>query len=464
MSVTNDAVSGFRNRFLAVIHRGDQKFPQSTVQADTKLLPVSNVLEQGLLAVARDSADIRRDHDAILLKAASLNTLQEDLLAVFERSYQALEQLAEARSHLSKAETVAKFERDARESASQRLSGLTATYHQTVSELEKLRPENKQLQAALHQLNEKLTRLEDDNALLNTSLSETRTELERKQAQEVVARREHDTTKAELASANKFVAQKLLEMSQLHERAEIAEQASRASAKALDESRGECANALVRLDEERVHYANAQSRIAALETQLRDLGEKFSAARGVFSASAEKFNQTISELKEKLAQANGLDEAHQRLLTTAQSDLIALRRQNSELEDRLVDRDLVVSQLRTRAESAEQVRDQFGKDLEGSKRLHQSLLRRVKPMIAALREKNAESSRLSSTLGDIDQRFLTYQSESSDTIRSLQDRETFLVAALETERARRVVAEGALAIDRSFRPIETQKRLAQSDG
>jgi hypothetical protein len=120
--------------------------------------------------------------------------------------------------------------------------------------------------------------------------------------------------------------------------------------------------------------------------------------------------------------------------------------------------------LRTRAEAAEAGRDQFGKDLEGSKRLHQSLLRRVKPMIAALREKNAESARLSSTLSDIDQRFLTYQSESGDTIRSLQDRETFLVAALETERARRVVAEGALAIDRSFRPIETQKRLSQSEG
>ena len=215
MSVTNDAVAVFRNRFLAVIHRGEQKFPQPTVQSGHQAFDRANMVEQGLLAVARDSADIRRDHDAILLKAASLSTLQEDLLAVFERSYQALEQLAEARSHLSKAEAVAKFERDAREAASQRLSGMTATYHQTVSELEKLRPENRQLQAALQQVNEKLARLEDDNAMLNASLTETRAELERKQAQEVAARREHDATKAELASANKFVAQKLLEMSQL---------------------------------------------------------------------------------------------------------------------------------------------------------------------------------------------------------------------------------------------------------
>ena len=62
---------------------------------------------------------------------------------------------------------------------------------------------------------------------------------------------------------------------------------------------------------------------------------------------------------------------HQRLLTTAQADVNALRRQCSELEDRIADRELVVSQLRTRAETAEAIRDQFGRDLDGSKRLHQ---------------------------------------------------------------------------------------------
>ena len=43
------------------------------------------------------------------------------------------------------------------------------------------------------------------------------------------------------------------------------------------------------------------------------------------------------------------------------------------------------------------------------------------------------------------------------TIRHLQDKETHLVADLEAERARRVVAEGSLAIDRSFRPSEAHR-------
>ena len=60
----------------------------------------------------------------------------------------------------------------------------------------------------------------------------------------------------------------------------------------------------------------------------------------------------------------------------------------------------------------------------------------------------------------MERRFLTYQSEAGDTIRTLQDRETQLVADLEAERARRVVAEGALAIDRSFRPLEIAAQAA----
>jgi chromosome segregation ATPase len=457
MSLTNDAVSVFKTRFLSVIHRNESKLSQVDVSEEASPSTVPTLPDQSLLALARDTADIRRGHDAILTKAATLSTLQEDLLAVFERAYQALEQLAEARAHLAKAEAVAKFEHDAREAASQRLAGLSATYHQAISELERLRPENKHLEAALQHTSEKLARFEAENAALTDNLVKAGAELDRKRADEGVAKREHDAVKAELASANKFIAQKLTDISQLNERCEIAEQSARASGRALEESRSECASALVRLDEERVHFANAQSRIAALETQLKDLGEKFSSARAEWSRSAEGSNQTIIDLRDKLGQAGGLDEARQRLLAAAQADLAALRQQCGELESRLAESQLTASQTQARAESAEAAGEQLTKDLAASKRLHQSLLRRVKPMIAALREKNAESTKLAATLGDFEQRFLTFQTESAEIIRGLQHRETSLVAELEGARARRVVAEGALAVDRSFRPIEMQR-------
>ena len=132
---------------------------------------------------------------------------------------------------------------------------------------------------------------------LRGTLDRTRAELERRQAQEVAARREHDSTKAELASANKFVAQKLLEMSQLNERSEIAEQASRASAKALDESRGECANALVRLDEERAIRALSQLLAGNNDRQAAfDLVRRVAGATGALSDDEARRLQRVQTL------------------------------------------------------------------------------------------------------------------------------------------------------------------------
>jgi chromosome segregation ATPase len=466
MSLTNDAVTVFKNTLMSVIHKPEQRAlpaPMEPVMVEQTTSPttVPSLLDQSLLAVARDAADIRRDHDAILTKTATLSTLQEDLHGAFERAYQALEQLAEARSQLAKAEAVARFEHEARENAAQRLSGMTATYHQTVSELEKLRPEAKRLENSLRQTGDRLLQVEIENATLTEQLNEWKAESERRAASEAALRREHEELKTELASTNGYVAQRVSEISQLHERCEIAEQGARTSARALEESRSECASALVRLDEERVKLASAESCATALESQLRDLGEKFSAARASWSQEAEGFNDTVARLRHDLAQATGRVEAHERLLSSAQADVAGLRRQYGELENVLAGSRLNASQLLTRAEAAEAARDLNGVDLASSKRLHQSLMRRVKPLLMALRDKGAESVKLAATLAEMERRFLTYQSEAGDMIRTLQDRETQLVADLEAERARRVVAEGALAIDRSFRPLEIQRRAPE---
>lgn len=463
MSLTNDAVTVFKNTFLSVLHRHDEKISETPLIVQPSPSTAPTMLEQSLLAVARDGADIRRNHDAILSKASVLTSLQDDLHTVFDQSYQALEQLAEARSHLAKAEAVAKFEHEARETATQRLVGMTASYHQTVSELEKLRPETKRLETSLRQTSERLAHYESEHTGLTEQLADARAEIERHRAAEIAASREHETVNAELASANAYIAQKINEVAQVNERCEIAEQAARVSARALEETRNQCAGALMRLDEERVNLASAQSHIAALEAQLRDLTEKFSSARAVWSQEASGFNETIGRLQEDLAQACGRDEAHQRLLTTAQSDLSALRRHKSELESALADSGRLANQTLKRAEIAEAARDQVTSDLATSKRLHLSMLRRVKPMISALREKNAETVKLTATLADFERRFLNYQTEAGEAIHSLQEKETQLVADLETERARRVVAEGSLAIDRSFRPIETSRRRTEGE-
>ena len=462
MSLTNDAVKVFRNTISFVTHRHDLKDHSPLMLVPPELAPSAPMMDESLLAVARDSADIRREHDAILAKASTLATLQNELHAAFGRAYHALDELAEARSQLAKAERTAKFEREARETVSERLASTTSDYHRTVSEVERLRPEVRRLESALLQANSRIADLEADQNSLNASLDEARNEIERRRAEEAQLRREHDAANVELTSANAYVAQKISEISQLHERCEIAEQSARASARALDEARTEAANALARLDEERVALASSESRIAALEAQLRELSDKFSIARSIWTQDSERANETISRLKEDLAQAGGRDEALQRLLSAAQSETNHLRRQGGELEGQLSELRIKLSQSQARAETAEALRDHLRADLLNSRNLHQSLLRRVKPLIASLRDKAAESAKLSSTLADFERRFAAYQAETGAAIKSLQDKETHLVADLEAERARRVVAEGALAIDRSFRPSDAPRNRPEA--
>jgi len=458
MSFSQDAVAAVKSTFFSVVHKHETKPTELPPMAPASPPTAPELVERGLLAVARDSADIRRNHDAILTKAASLSTLQDDLLEAFDRAYLALEQLAEARSQLAKAEAVAKFEREERVVAAQRLSTMTSSYHQTVAEVGKLRPELKRLETTLRQTADRLEQQETEAAEIGERLADAQAEIGRLRAAEASARRDQDSLAGELASANAFIARKMAETSQLGERCEIAEQAARASSRALEESRSECANALVRLDEERVHFASAQSRISALETQLRDLSAKFSSARADWSQDTELLNEAVSRLKNDLSQALGRDEAHQRLLSAAQSELSALRLQSGELETQLVEARHNAAEASACAAEAEAARDAHAKEAATSKRLNQSLLRRVKPMITALREKNTEGVRLSSAHAELERHFLDYQAEAGDALRNLQDRETQLVADLEVERARRVVAEGALAIDRSFRPTEASRR------
>lgn len=455
MSLTHDAVSAFKNRFLSAIHGHGDPPAEVGVGVEGSSSAARDASEQGLLAVAHDGSEMHHTHNAILSKVALLTTLQDDLLKTFDRAYLTLEQLAEARTQLARAEAIAKFQHEERESAARRLASMTESYHQTVGELEKLRPETNRLESESRQANEKLTRLEADNSALSEQLLEARAHIERVLSEVAQVRSEHDVVKADLVSTNAYLEQMHAEAAQLRGRCEIAEQSARASVRALDGARSERAAALSQLDEKRVSLASAQSRIAALQTQLSELEDKFSEARAVWSQESERFNDSISRLNSELAQAEGRDEAHQRLLSAAQADLGSLRNQCGDLGNQLAQAKLTAGQTLVRAQTAEASRDQLAGDLATSKRLHQSLLRRVKPLIDGLRKKNAENIKLERTLADFEKRFETFQSETTESIRVLQDREAALVAELEVERARRVVAQGALAIDREMRTIDT---------
>ena len=177
MSFSQDAVASLKSTFLSVVQKHDPKAQELPPFEPASPPTAPELMERSLLAVARDSADIRRNHDAILTKAATLSTLQDDLLEAFDRAYLALEQLAEARSQLARADAVAKFEREERVAAAQRLSTMTSSYHQSVAEVGKLRPELNRLETTLRQTADRLDQQETEAAEIGERLSEAQAEI-----------------------------------------------------------------------------------------------------------------------------------------------------------------------------------------------------------------------------------------------------------------------------------------------
>ena len=158
-----------------------------------------------------------------------------------------------------------------------------------------------------------------------------------------------------------------------------------------------CDAALSKLDEERVHLASSESRSAAQEAQLFGSRRDLSLRRGrPWSGESEPAcNATVGELRVR-ACANERPSTRR---VIAWSSACAERprrpeppvRRSGGQSGRKVASPFSIR--RRRAEGAEAARDRLVNDLSTSKRLHLSLLRRVKPIGSrSLREMNAESA------------------------------------------------------------------------
>lgn len=457
MSLTTDAVSALKSRLFSVTNRPDG--PDAGALVASIVAPAGpeiNLMgDDGLMAVGRDSANIRDLHDAILRKASLLTTLQDDLYLAFERTYGALDQLADARSQLAQAEAVAHVEKEARETTQQRMRELSETGQRTTSELEKMRIENKRLVSALHQVEEKARKLETENASLSETLAQTQAELEHHREQGDLQTKEIEALRAELQFADQIITVRSTELMQAVQRSEIAEQTVRSLNSSLEEVRVEAAMLGTSLEDERISLASANSRLASLDAQLRDVGESAAQARALAQTEGDKLRRQITELKGQLSQTEGLEQLQRQLLAQSQAEQQSQREKLNSLDRRLAEAELAADQAMQRAANAEAARLRIEKEIASSKKTQKSLLRRVKPLISALRDRTATAAELTAVVAELEERQQAAQRDGQALIEQMQEREAGLVAQLEAERVRRIVSEGALAIDRSLRAGES---------
>jgi hypothetical protein len=409
---------------------------------------------QFLSAVGRETEEVRRRQETIIRKANWLGSLEDDLAEVFAHTSQLLADLEQTKSELAKREAVGKLEREARDGAVQQNKELNEHFERTQSELDLLRPEMSRLANAVDEAESRIQHLESDGAHLREQLAELNRGLVKQRELTRFAEQELDAARSELKSSDLLLAQRVTEVAEIGQRAEIADQNIRSLNVALAESQGALAHALTDLEDARIGLDTSRNRIVNLESELQDFQQGHTHMRSLWQREADQHNTDVAALRTQLDQATGVAGVHERLLTDVRLELQARSDDLKQTERRALDAELAVEQGAERLLAAEASLGKALADQTKARSQQKTLVRRVKPLIGALREKQNESRQMTLRVEDMESRIEAKGREMIALTEQLEGRLTALTEELEAERSRRVLAEGALGVDRDKRAAE----------
>ena len=407
-----------------------------------------------LSAVGRENEEIRRRHDSIIRKAGLLSTLEDDLSEVFGHTSQILDDLERTKSELAKREAIGKFEREANEAALQRIKELGDAHERARSELDLLHPEMQRLSALSSEAEIKIAHHESESAMLRDQLAGANRELTKQSELARYSAQELEASRTELKMADLVIAQRNTDVAESAQRLEIAEKSISTFNVALAESQNALARGMTDLEDARVGLDASRNRIANLESELHDFQQEHTRMRGLWQREADQHRADVAELQSQLDQANGVSGVHERLLAEARIELQTKNDEIKRAERRAQEAELAANHGEHKFKAAEASRDAALLDHASAKAQQKTMLRRVKPLIASLREKHNETSQMALRIQDLDTRLEARASELATAAASSEARVRALIEELEAERSRRMLAEGALSTDRDARAAE----------
>jgi hypothetical protein len=118
MSLAINKLSALSGRFLRRKNRAGAPHGCDTRSESSNKLPFTSDAAPDprfLLAVGRETEEVRRFQEAIVRKASRFGSLQDDLSQVLAQTSCILEDLEQTKSELAKRDALGKFEREARD-------------------------------------------------------------------------------------------------------------------------------------------------------------------------------------------------------------------------------------------------------------------------------------------------------------------------------------------------------------
>ena len=455
MSFASDKISSLTARLLGGKSNGVgiSDRPEPTMDEN----PAPNGVAHSprvLTEVGRENEEVRRRQDSILRRAGLLSSLEDDLADVFEHTSQILDDLERTKAELAKREAIGKFEREANEAALHRMKELGDAHERARSELELLRPEMHRLSTLAGEAEIRIARHEADSAALRDQLADAGRELTKHREQTRYTVQELDAARAELKMADIVNAQRNTDVAEAAQRLEVAEQTISSLNIALAEAQNALARCTTDLEDARVGLDASRNRIANVESEMHDFQQEHTRMRGLWQREADQHRADVAGLQAQLDQATGVGGVHERLLGETRAELQAANDELKRTERRALDAEMAAEQNAQRLSAAEAARDSALADHMTTKSQQRNLVRRVKPLIAALREKQIDARRTAMKIEDLEGRLDVRGRELEASQLNSETRLRALIEELEVERSRRILAEGALGADRTKRGVD----------
>ena len=407
--------------------------------------------DAALSVVGRENEALRRRHEEILDSLRSLALVEDEVAETFKRAETLFDELAKAKSELARAEAVGRVEREARDAALARNAELGQTFERTRSELETVRAEAQRLAAALTQREAEAKKLEKDNAAL--AEHSARVDDERAAALDRVRLGEQDLAAArgELGAADSDRARLEHDLAAALERVAIAERATAAIELQFEEARATNVRLASELTEERSQHGALRNHARAIETELETLQQEHARTRMDAQRDSAAAQDQIAALTAKLTHAEAIEAVRERILQDLQQDAAEKAALLTGAERAARESDLSARQADEMRQAADKARENAESQLAAVRASQKRMLARVSPLIAALRERTNVANSRAAMIVELETRLEARVREAGGAMHMAEARTTMLTAELETERSRRLLAEGALNDDRARR-------------
>ena len=443
--------------FFARLHGFLHKTTSSQVSSQVKeeLTP-----DQFLSEIGRENEVVRREHESVVSKVKALLALEDDIARVFARTDAIMDDLEVTKSELAKREALGRFEREARDAAVLRANGLAEERERLCSDLELSRSEATRVADALRTAEARLQDIDIQIVTLRDDLAITGRDLALQCDTAHYALQDLEAVRAELKLADQLAARRGTEIAESEQRLAIADQLAHSLGLGLAEAQNALAQSRTDADDLSVGLETSRHRISNLESELQTRQQEHAQMRGLWQGEADQHRADVAALQTELDKARAVAGVHERLLEELRAEAEGTGDALKQAERRALEAETAADHNHRKLLAAETARDSAQASFAAAKSQQKVLVRRVKPLITALRAKQAEAHQSAERTADLESRLEAKTRETVSLAGALEQRLTSMIAELEAEKSRRILAEGALSSDRHTR---INSRITQMD-